>query len=538
MLKLKGIGASSGVAIADIYFMQKLDLSVEEKNGCDIAAEKERYENARKQAILELNELYEKALKTDFDTAMVFEVHQMLVDDEEIVDSVNEMIGEGKNAEYVVKTVLSTFADMFMAMDDPYMRGRSADIIDISNRLIKILKGIVETNISKSDKIIVVADDLLPSETVKLDKSIVAGFVTRHGSKTSHSAILARTMGIPSVVALGDLIDEIPKSGRVAIDGDTGSVVIDPTQTMQKNYEKLIALKVAEQKDLEQYKGKKAVTGSGHVCKVGANIGSLDDIESVLKYDADCVGLFRSEFIYLESDHFPTEDEQFEIYKKVLSSLAPRNVIVRTLDLGADKQAPYFGIEGEENPALGYRAIRICLAQPEIFRTQLRALLRASAFGNLSIMFPMISHHSQIFEAKRLLESVKKELNKEGIAYSKDITVGAMVETPASVIIADKLAKEVDFFSIGTNDLTQYTLAVDRMNSTVEKLFDQRNEAILRMIEMTVKAGHDNGIWVGICGESAGDLELLDFYMKTGVDELSVSPTSMLKLKKAILNSK
>ncbi len=538
MLRLNGIGASSGVAVADIYFLQKLDLTVEEKDNCNVLVETQKYENAKKQAIVELGELYEHALKTDFDTAMVFEMHQMLIDDLDFVEAIEELIAAGKNAEFAVKSCADTFADMFSAMDDPYMKARSADIVDISSRLIKIMKGLKETNITKTSKIIVCAEDLLPSETVKLDKNLVVGFVTRMGSKTSHSAILARTMGIPSVVALGDNFDDIPQSGKIAIDGDRGTVIIDPTQTILANYDKLLKAQEEEKVELEKFKGKKAITASGHACKIGANIGSLDDIDAVLENDADCVGLFRSEFIYLESDHFPTEEEQFAIYKEMLERLAPLNVIVRTLDLGADKQAPYFGIPGEENPALGYRAIRICLSEPEIFHTQLRALLRASAFGNLSIMFPMISHIEQIIESKNLLESIKKELDAEGIAYSKEIEIGVMIETPASVMISAKLAKEVDFFSIGTNDLTQYTLAVDRMNTNVEQLFDSRNEAVLSMIEMTAKNAHENGIWVGICGESAGDLELTDFYMNAGIDELSVSPSKCLKLKKTILEGK
>ena len=538
MRTLKGIGASSGIAIADIYYLQKLDLSVQEKTGQNVLTETMRYENAKKTAIVELSELYEHALKTDFNTAQVFEIHQMLLEDLDFVEAIEGVIANGINAEFAVKSTADIFSDMFLAMDDPYMRARSADVVDISSRLIKILKGLKETNISKTSKIIVVAEDLLPSETVKLDKNYVVGFVTKFGSNTSHSAILARTMGIPSVISLREEFDEIPMDGKIAIDGDTGKVVIDPTQTILNNYNKLIELQLEEKKELQKYKGKKVITKTGHKCKIGANIGSLDDVEHVLKNGADCVGLFRSEFIYLESDHFPTEDEQFEIYKKMLSSLKPMNVIVRTLDLGADKQADYFGIPNEENPALGYRAIRICLTEPEIFRTQLRALLRASIFGNLSIMFPMISHFSQIVEIKRLFEHVKEELKEENIEFADDISIGVMIETPASVMIADKLAKEVDFFSIGTNDLTQYTLAVDRMNSNVEKLFDSSNEAVLSMIALTAKAAHENGIWVGICGESAGDLSLIDFYMQHEIDELSVSPSKILKVKKAVIESK
>ncbi len=538
MRVLLGNGASSGVAIGDIYYLKKHDLSVEDTPITDVEGELTRFEHAKIEATMQLTKLYDHAVLTDYDTAQVFEVHKMLLDDPDFVDGCTEMISNGSNAEYAVFTVRTMIADMFLAMDDPYMRARSADIIDISDRMLKILKGVKETDLSLTGKLIVVAEDLLPSETVKLDKNNVVGFVTKFGSNTSHSAILARTMGIPAVVNMREAFADIPLDGKIAIDGNTGKVVVDPTSTILANYKEMIEKENQEKADLQQYMGKEAVTKSGHSIKVGANIGSISDVEEVVKNGADCVGLFRSEFIYLESDHFPTEDEQFEIYKEVATKLDGLNVIIRTLDLGADKQAPYFGIPNEDNPALGYRAIRICLAEPTIFDAQLRALLRASAFGNISIMFPMVSHFSQVEEAKRLVSYIMKEYDEKGIAYNKDIKIGVMIETPASVMIADKLAKEVDFFSIGTNDLTQYTLACDRMNTNVEALFDSRNEAVLKMIELTAKAAHENGIWVGICGESAGDLTLTDFYIKNNIDELSVSPSKILKLKKTILDSK
>ena len=534
---LNGRGASQGVAVGDIYYMLQHDLSVEDTNVTNIPEEQERFTHAKLEAITQLDNLYQHTLKTSYETAQVFEVHKMLIYDPDFCDGCVEMINDGKNAEWAVFTVRTMIADMFLAMDDPYMSARSADILDISNRILKILKGIKETDLSLTGKLIVVAEDLLPSETVKLDKNNVVGFVTKFGSNTSHSAILARTMGIPAVVNLREAFADIPLDGKIAIDGDTGKIVIDPTSTILANYNDMIARQNDEKEGLKEYIGKKAVTKSGHDVKVGANIGSLSDIKEVLNNDADCVGLFRSEFIYLESDHFPTEDEQFEIYKEVVEKLNPLNVIIRTLDLGADKQAAYFGIPNEENPALGYRAIRICLNEPKIFETQLRALLRASHYGNMSIMFPMISHFSQLQEAKRLLEFVKSQRKEEGIPFKEDLKIGVMIETPASVMIADKLATEVSFFSIGTNDLTQYTLAVDRMNTNVEQLFDSRNEAVLKMIELTAKSAHEHGIWCGICGESAGDLALTDFYMNIGIDELSVSPSKILNLKKTIINS-
>ena len=533
---LNGRGASQGVAVGDIYFMEKHDLSVEETNITDIPMEQDRFTHAKLEAITQLDKLYQHAVVADYETAQVFEVHKMLVDDPDFCDGCIDMINDGKNAEWAVFTVRNMIADMFLAMDDPYMSARSSDILDISNRILKILKGLKETDLSLTGKLIVVAEDLLPSETVKLDKNNVVGFVTKFGSNTSHSAILARTMGIPAVVNLREAFADIPLDGKIAIDGDTGKIVIDPTSTILANYNDMISRQNNEKEALKEYIGQKAVTKSGHDVKVGANIGSLSDIDEVLNNDADCVGLFRSEFIYLESDHFPTEDEQFEIYKEVVERLNPLNVIIRTLDLGADKQASYFGIPNEENPALGYRAIRICLNEPKIFETQLRALLRASHYGNMSIMFPMISHLSQLQEAKRLLDYLKGQLKEEGIPFKEDLQLGVMIETPASVMIADKLAKEVSFFSIGTNDLTQYTLAVDRMNTNVEQLFDSRNEAVLKMIELTAQSAHANGIWCGICGESAGDLALTDFYMSIGIDELSVSPSKILNLKKTIIN--
>ena len=533
---LNGRGASQGVAVGDIYYMIKHDLSVEDTVITDTEKELDRFTHAKLEAITQLDKLYQHALIADYNTAQVFEVHKMLVDDPDFCDGCIEMINDHKNAEFAVFTVRNMIADMFLAMDDPYMSARSADIMDISNRILKILKGIKETDLSLTGKLIVVAEDLLPSETVKLDKNNVVGFVTKFGSNTSHSAILARTMGIPAVVNLREAFEDIPLDGKIAIDGDTGKIVIDPTSTILANYNDMIARQNSVKEGLKEYIGKKAITKDGHGVKVGANIGSLSDIDEVLNNDADCVGLFRSEFIYLESDKFPTEDEQFEIYKEVVQRLSPLNVIIRTLDLGADKQASYFGIPDEENPALGYRAIRICLNEPKIFETQLRALLRASHYGNMSIMFPMVSHLSQLQDAKRLLEYIKTQLKEEGIPFKEDLELGVMIETPASVMIADKLAKEVSFFSIGTNDLTQYTLAVDRMNTNVEKLFDSRNEAVLKMIELTAISARENGIWCGICGESAGDLELTDFYMSIGIDELSVSPSKILNLKKTIIN--
>ncbi|MDE6259956.1 MAG: phosphoenolpyruvate--protein phosphotransferase [Oscillospiraceae bacterium] len=532
---LKGIAASAGAAVAQLFYLEEPDLSVTRETGLDPAQQHQRYDQAAAQAIRELDGLYEKARATDENVAQVFDIHRMMLEDPDLIDGIDGLLDEGYNAEYAVRETADSLAAMFKSMDDEYMQARAADVMDVGNRLIRVLKGIPDAADFPDEPVIVAAVDLLPSQTVRLDKNHVAGFVTKLGSSTSHSVILARTLGIPCIVGMGDDYDKLPRSGLVAIDGSTGEVAPQPDEATRAEFIRRRDAFLADQAALEAYKDRKAITKSGHKVLVVANIGGLKDIDAVIARGGAGVGLFRSEFIYLDSPDFPTEQAQFEVYKEVLSRLAPRPVVVRTLDLGSDKQAPYFGIEGEENPAMGYRAIRICLKQPEIFRTQLRALLRASVYGKLNIMFPMITHLEQVLEIKTIVNQVRQELDKEGIPYSKDVEYGIMIETPAAAVMADVLAKEVDFFSIGTNDLTQYTLAADRMNANISNLFDSGHPAILRLIERTAKAAHDAGIWVGICGESAANTALTAFYMSVGIDELSVSAASIPAVKRAVI---
>lgn len=533
---LKGVGASQGAAIAHIFYVKKPDLSVERQEGRDPKTEKERYESAKVRAFSELDELFVKTAATDPSAAQVFDIHKMMLDDPDFCDGVESALEEGINAEFAVKSTADMLADFLGKLENEVMRGRADDVRDISDRLIRILKGIEDSALMPEGEAIVVAKDLLPSQTVKLDRERVAGFITKRGSVTSHSVILAKTMGIPCIVGMGDSFESLPKSGEIALDGNTGEVLVSPTDAERTDF----LLRVKEFKklkaDFDSYKNKEAVTPSGHRVKVCANIGSVQDAELAKNNGADGVGLFRSEFIYLESDSFPSEEKQFEIYKAVLEKMSPSSVVIRTLDLGSDKQAAYFNIPDEENPALGYRAIRICLKEQEIFRTQLRALLRASVYGKLQVMFPMITHLDQVLEIKEIVRKLKAELDSEGVKYSEDIQFGIMIETPAAAVMSDVLAKEVDFFSLGTNDLTQYTMAADRMNARIRDIFNPSDPAVLRFIEMTARAAHDNGIWVGICGESAADTMLTDFYMSLKIDELSVSPASVPMVKKAVIS--
>ncbi|WP_312692329.1 phosphoenolpyruvate--protein phosphotransferase [Caproiciproducens sp.] len=537
MKKIHGIGASKGYAIGALTLCVNIDDHIEKKGITDVSAELSRLEAAKEVAVEALNKIYLNALKRVGEAnSMIFQIHIMMLQDEDYFNAIQDAIKNDKvNAEYAVWQAGRQFAEMFSQMDDEYMRGRSADVIDISKRLIRSLdKNLANGLDSLNTPSVVGAVDLMPSETVQMDKNMVLAFVTREGSKSSHSAILARTMGIPAVVGLADGYRELTDGVSIIVDGAVGDIILEPdTQTLTEYRKK--------QKDFENYqhelkllKGTKAVTKNGTVIEINANIGHPEDVAMVLENDADGIGLFRSEFLYMESKNFPSEEEQFKAYKRVLEKMGGKRVIIRTLDLGADKQVPYLDIPHEENPAMGYRAIRICLDRQELFVTQLRALIRASAFGKLAIMFPMIISVDEVRQIKSIVEKVKKDLSDEKIAFAPDIEIGIMIETPASVMLSDLLAKEVDFFSIGTNDLTQYTLAVDRMNHTISKLFDSRHPAVLRMIEKTAESAKNAGIWVGICGESAADTSLTEFYVKIGVSELSVTPSAVLELRKAV----
>ncbi|MCD7866352.1 MAG: phosphoenolpyruvate--protein phosphotransferase [Clostridiales bacterium] len=521
------------IAIGKVYLYQKKENSVRREHVEDAEQEIKRFEAAKTVALGQLERIYQKALKeVGEDNAAVFEVHMMMMDDEGFVDSICHIIREQKvNAEYAVATTGDNFSAMFAQMDDDYMRARAADVKDISERLVSVLCG-RETDMGSLDEpVVLMADDLAPSETVQLDKTKILAFVTRHGSSNSHTAILARTMNIPAIIGI-DVQDEW-KGKTVIVDGYTGNVTIDPDPEYLETMTEKMQADVKKQELLKELKGKETVTKSGRKIHLYANIGGVKDVASVLQNDGEGIGLFRGEFLYLESDDFPTEEEQFQAYKTVAENMAGKKVVVRTLDIGADKQVDYFGLEKEDNPAMGYRAIRICLDRPEIFRTQLRALLRASAYGNISIMFPMIISVQEVLECKRILAEVKAELKTEGIAY-KDVEVGIMIETPASVWISEELGREVDFFSIGTNDLTQYTLAIDRQNAKLDNINDPHHPAVLRSIQTVIENGHKGGAWVGICGELGADTTLTETFVNMGIDELSVSPSFILPVREAV----
>lgn len=533
-----GKSVFGGIAIGKIYVYQKGEQQVRRIRVDDTVQEKSRYRAAAEEAMKQLQALYEKALQeVGEENAAVFEVHQMMLEDDDFVESVENIIDTQEvNAEYAVAVTGDNFAQMFAAMDDDYMRGRAADVKDISERLITVLSGSAAGGIQSDEPVIVLADDLAPSETVQMDKDKVLSFVTVHGSLNSHTAILARTMGIPALVQTGISLDEALDGKMAVVDGTKGCIYVEPDKDFlaqlqaQKN-------KDEEQKELLQtLKGRENVTLDGQKVMLYANIGNMKDLGAVLQNDAGGIGLFRSEFIYLESEDFPTEEEQFAIYKKVAETMAGKRVIIRTLDIGADKKCDYFEMEHEENPALGCRAIRICLTRPEIFKTQLRALLRASAFGNIAIMYPMITSLKEVHKIKEIMAEVKAELTAQGISYGNP-PEGIMIETPAAVIISEQLAKEVDFFSIGTNDLTQYTLAIDRQNSKLDDFYDSHHPAILEMIRMVTENAHKAGIWAGICGELGADLTLTRDFLAMGVDELSVSPGRILPIRKIVLET-
>ncbi len=533
MEKFTGKSIFNGIAIGKILFYSKDGVQIFRHKIEDTDAEIARYNKAKEKAIEELNVIYEKAVKEVGEmNAAVFEVHAMMLEDDDYNDSVKNIItSQGVNAEYAVATTSDNFSKMFAEMDDEYFQARAIDIKDISERVLNILAGRSSENILGDEPVIVVANDLAPSETVQMDKEKLLAFVTEGGSSNSHTAILARTMNIPALI--GIKIDREWNGKMAVVDGYNGELILEPDEAtikvMKERQEKI----ARDREMLQTLKGKEDVTLDGKHIKLYANIGSVADVANVLKNDANGIGLFRSEFLYLENDTFPTENEQFQAYKAVAENMAGKKVVIRTLDIGADKQVDYFGLDKEDNPAMGYRAIRICLKQQDIFKTQLRALLRASAYGNISIMFPMIISVNEVRQIKAIVAEVKEELISQGITVG-DVELGIMIETPAAVMISDLLAKEVDFFSIGTNDLTQYTLAIDRQNSKLDDIYDSHHEAILRMIRMVVENGHKNNCWVGICGELGADTTLTEEFIKMGIDELSVSPTFVLPIRKII----
>lgn len=533
-----GKSVFGGIAIGRISVYKKGEQQVKRNRITDIDAELGRFEDAKKTAIRQLQGLYDKALKeVGAANAAIFEVHQMMLDDGDYNESIANIIkSQEVNAEYAVASTGDNFSQMFAAMEDDYMRARAADIKDISERIISILSGKGDRVIGADEPAIIVADDLAPSETVQLDKDLVLSFVTVHGSLNSHTAILARTMAIPALVGAPLPLDESVDGKLGIVDGGAGVIYVDPDEKTLETMKKKQQEEFQKKELLQSLKGKENITLDGQKMMLYANIGNIKDLATVLQNDAGGIGLFRSEFIYLESEDYPTEEEQFLIYKQVAETMAGRRVIIRTLDIGADKQCDYFEMEHEENPAMGCRAIRICLTRPEIFKIQLRALFRASAYGNIAIMYPMITSVREVQKIKEIVAEVKAEMDSAGIPYGNP-EQGIMIETPAAVIVGDELAKEVDFFSIGTNDLTQYTLAIDRQNTKLDEFYDPRHPAILRMISMVVESAHKAGIWAGICGELGADQTLTKEFLAMGVDELSVSPGSILPIRKIIMET-
>ena len=532
---LKGKSVYKGVAFGKISVLKKDDYVVKRVKIEDTQAELQRVEEAVEASKQQLQKLYEKALKEVGEaSAAIFEVHQMMLEDEDYKESIENIISTQQvNAEYAVASTGDNFSQMFASMDDDYMRARAADIKDISNRLVKNLSGQSADVMDLDEPVIVVADDLSPSETVQMDKEKILAFVTVHGSANSHTAILARMMNIPALIGVDMDLEALHTGTEAAVDGFHGEFFVDPSEEVKERIQRKIEEEKEKQELLQQLKGKENVTKGGRHINLYANIGSVADMGYVLENDAGGIGLFRSEFLYIGRNELPDEEEQFQAYKQAVQNMAGKKVIIRTLDIGADKQADYLNIEKEENPALGYRAIRICLAKAEIFKTQLRALFRASAYGNLSIMYPMITSTEEVAQIQAIVQEVKEELKADGIPYN-DVEEGIMIETPAAVMISDELAKMVDFFSIGTNDLTQYTLAIDRQNEKLDRFYNPHHKAILKMIQMVVDSAHQEGKWAGICGELGADPELTETFVRMGVDELSVAPSMILKLRKII----
>ena len=538
MTVLHGEGVSRGVASGNLRFLRRDAQAQPRREVADAEAEVLRFDQAREGAMEQLGTLYEETCaKLGEEKALLFQIHQMMLEDLDYCESITGMIrDEHINAEYAVEQTGEQFSQMFAQMDDAYMKERSADVLDVSRRVIRLLTGQEDEALGGDTPCIIAADDLVPSETARLDRSKVLGFITARGSSNSHTAIFARTMGIPAVVGLGDSLLEEFDGKYVFVDGASGEVFVDPDAQTTAELENRRDQEAAHRRYLDTFRGREAVTPDGHKILVCANIGAPKDLEAVLGADADGIGLFRSEFLYLGRDNYPPEEDQYQAYRQVLEAMDGRMVVIRTLDIGADKQADYFELPKEENPAMGLRAIRICLTRPEVFRTQLRALYRASAHGKLGIMFPMITSVSEVLRIKEICAQVREELKAEGIPFGEKVELGIMIETPAAAVISDLLAQEVDFFSIGTNDLTQYTLAVDRQNAQVESFCDRHHEALLRLIRTTVENAHRAGIWAGICGELAADTTLTDFFMEVGVDELSMTPGAILEAKAKILD--
>lgn len=540
MDKYTGKGVYGAIAIGKISVFKKRDADVKRVHVEDTESEKRRFEEAKTASVEQLGEIYQKALKEVGESnAAIFEIHQMMLDDEDYNDSINNIIEtQNVNAEYAVAVTADNFAEMFSSMDDAYMKARAADVRDISNRIIGNLTGEISKGDTSDEKVIICASDLAPSETVALDKDKVLAFVAAHGSSNSHTAILARNMNIPAIIGAGDeFLSKIKDGDEAIVDGFTGEIFVNPDSETREKMLKKQSEDEEKKRLLQELKGKENVTLDGRKINIYANIGSVGDIGKALSNDAGGIGLFRSEFLYLENSDFPTEEQQFAAYKKVLESMAGKKVIIRTLDIGADKQCDYFNLKKEENPALGYRAIRICLTRPEIFKTQLRALYRASVYGNLGIMFPMITSVSELEKILQICGEVKAELKAQSVEYSETVGLGVMIETPAAAIISDKLAQMVDFFSVGTNDLIQYTLACDRQNPDIEQFVDTHHEAVLTLIRMSAENAHKHGAWIGICGELAADTTLTETFLRMGIDELSVSPAFVLKVRDAVRNT-
>lgn len=536
MITIQGKSVFGGVSIGKLMFYKRNEKVIKREHISDADAEWKRFEAAKGQAVDQLKELYEKALEDVGEAnAMIFEAHQLMLEDPDYNDSVENIINTQKvNAEYAIGVTSDNYAAIFEAMDDAYMQGRAADVKDVSNRLLSQFAKKQNASFEMTEQVIIAADDLAPSETVQLDKDKVLSFITMEGSANSHTAILARTMNIPAVIGIGDTLT--PKyDGRLAIvDGQEGKIYIDPDEEILVAMRKKQAVEQEQRELLETLKGKENVTRSGQKINLYANIANVSDVGAALRNDAGGIGLFRSEFLYLENETYPTEEQQFAAYRQVAEMMAGKRVIIRTLDIGADKQVGYFNLEKEDNPAMGFRAIRICLTRPELFKTQLRAIFRASAYGQIAIMFPMIISVSEVRRIKEIMDEVKTGLRADGIAFSDQIETGIMIETPAAVMISRELAKEVDFFSVGTNDLTQYTLAIDRQNRNLDSFYDSHHPAVLSMIQMAAENAHAEGKWIGICGELAADLSLTERFLQMNIDELSVAPGMILPLRKKI----